>query len=225
MKREQYSAAMSHLLESISVRPTAAAWSAVGLAAYRLWCRDYDEQAAMMSFEALTEASVRNTEHPETWAVLCLWHCRMRNDIVAKRSFQILLDRVCPDLDILLEVGWAMLPIHVPFSFAAARRALSIRDEGLGHFLLGEAWVKDDNPAQGVLEMAISMGMLWQDVERRTVVVNRAKEICDNLKDAPLRESVLFAERKADQKLEEYLEELEHQRKREAERAAMEEGM
>jgi len=126
---------------------------------------------------------------------------------------------------LLLEVGWAMLPVHVPFSFAAARRALSIRDEGLGHQLLGEAWVQDENPAQGVLEMAISIGMLWQDVERRTVVVNRAKEICDNLKDAPLRESVLFAERKADQKLEEYLEELEHQRKREAERAAMEEGM
>ena len=66
------------------------------------------------------------------WAVLCLWHCRMRNDIVAKRSFQVLMERVMPDLDLLLEVGWAMLPVHVPFSFAAARRALSIRDEGLG---------------------------------------------------------------------------------------------
>ena len=49
---------------------------------------------------------------------------------------------------------------------------------GLGHQLLGEAWVQDENPAQGVLEMAISIGMLWQDVERRTVVVNRAKETC-----------------------------------------------
>ena len=49
---------------------------------------------------------------------------------------------------------------------------------GLGHQLLGEAWVHDENPAQGVLEMAISIGMLWQDVERRTVVVNRAKETC-----------------------------------------------
>jgi tetratricopeptide (TPR) repeat protein len=225
MKREQYSAAMSHLLESISVRPTAAAWSAVGLAAYRLWCRDYDEKYSRQSFEALTEASVRNTEHPETWAVLCLWHCRMRNDIVAKRSFQILLDRVCPDLDILLEVGWAMLPIHVPFSFAAARRALSIRDEGLGHYLLGEAWAKDDNAPQGVLEMAIAIGMLWSDVERRAEVCNRAKDLCDELGDAPLRESVLFADRKASQKLEEYYEEMERQRKREAEKAAMEAGL
>jgi hypothetical protein len=145
----------------------------------------------------------------------------MRNDIVAKRSFQILLDRVCPDLDLLLEVGWAMLPVHVPFSFAAARRALSIRDEGLGHYLLGEAWAKDDNAAQGVLEMAISIGMLWQDTEQRSKVVNRAKDLCDELGDAPLRESVLFAERKADQKLEEYYEELKHQEKRAAEKAAM----
>jgi tetratricopeptide (TPR) repeat protein len=225
MKLEKYDEAMTHFLKSIRVQPTAAAWSALGQTAYRIWVRDGDEQAAMMSFEALNEASVRDTECPETWAVLCLWHCRMRNDIVAKRSFQVLMERVMPDLDLLLEVGWAMLPVHVPFSFAAARRALSIRDEGLGHQLLGEAWVQDENPAQGVLEMAISIGMLWQDVERRAVVVTRAKEICDNLKDAPLRESVLFAERKADQKLEEYLEELEHQRKREAERVAMEEGM
>merc|ERR1719487_2848042 len=56
MKREQYSNALSHLLASIRVRPTAAAWSSVGLAAYRLWCRDYDEKYAKMSFEALTEA-------------------------------------------------------------------------------------------------------------------------------------------------------------------------
>merc|ERR1712139_171246 len=81
----------------------------------------------MMSFEALNEASVRDTECPETWAVLCLWHCRMRNDIVAKRSFQVLMERVMPDLDLLLEVGWAMLPVHVPFSFAAAPRALDSR--------------------------------------------------------------------------------------------------
>jgi hypothetical protein len=149
----------------------------------------------------------------------------MRNDIVAKRSFQILLDRVCPDLDMLLEVGWAMLPIHVPFSFAAARRALSIRDEGLGHYLLGEAWVKDDNPAQGVLELAISIGMLWQDVDRRKEVFDRAKEICDDIPQsqspAPLRESVLFANRKASQKLDEYYEEMERLRKREADKAAM----
>jgi tetratricopeptide (TPR) repeat protein len=222
MKRDQFDAAMSHLLESIRVRPTAASWSAVGLAAYRMWCRDSDEKHARVSFEALSEASVRNTEYPETWAVLCLWHCRMRNDIVAKRSFQILLDRVCPDLDLLLEVGWAMLPIHVPFSFAAARRALSIRDEGLGHYLLGEAWVKDDNPAQGVLELAISIGMLWQDVDQRKEVCDRAKQICDDIDDAPLRESVLFANRKANQKLDEYYEEMERMRKREAEKAAME---
>jgi len=143
----------------------------------------------------------------------------------AKRSFQLLLDRVCPDLDLLLEVGWAMLPVHVPFSFAAARRALSIRDEGLGHYLLGEAWAKDDNPAQGVLEMAISIGMLWQDTDRRREVKNRALDLCEELSDAPLRESVLFADRKATQKLEEYYDELEHQRKRAEAKAAMDADM
>jgi tetratricopeptide (TPR) repeat protein len=221
MKREQYDTAMSHLLASVRVRPTAAAWSAVGLVAYRMWVRDYDEKWARTSFEALSEASVRDTEYPETWAVLCLWHCRMRNDIVAKRSFQLLLDRLCPDLDLLLEVGWAMLPVHVPFSFAAARRALAIRDEGYGHYLLGEAWAKDDNPAQGVLELSISIGMLWQDIEKRREVKNRALDLCDEISDAPLRESVLFADRKATQKLEEYYDEIERQRKREAEKAAM----
>jgi len=84
---------------------------------------------------------------------------------------------------------------------------------------------KDDNPAQGVLEMAISIGMLWQDTDRRREVKNRALDLCDELADAPLRESVLFADRKATQKLEEYYDELEHQRKREAERKAMDAGL
>ena len=41
-----------------------------------------------------------------------------------------------------MQVGWAMIGAYVPFAFAAGRRALSLRDEGQGHFLLGEAWVR-----------------------------------------------------------------------------------
>jgi len=67
--------------------------------------------------------------------------------------------------------------------------------------------------------------MLWQDTDKRKEVKNRALDICDELGDAPLRESVLFADRKATQKLEEYFDELERQRKREAEKAAMDAGL
>jgi tetratricopeptide (TPR) repeat protein len=46
MKKDQLEGAIQQLLASIRVRPTAAAWSAVGLVAYRLWSRDGDEKGA-----------------------------------------------------------------------------------------------------------------------------------------------------------------------------------
>ena len=49
-----------------------------------------------------------------------------------------------------------MLGAYVPFAFAAGRRALSLRDEGQGHFLLGEAWV----PAGGSITNVWTIGVL-----------------------------------------------------------------
>merc|ERR1719253_1205706 len=101
-----------------------------------------------------------------------------------------------------------MLEVHLPFAFAAARRYLALRDEGPGHWLLGEAWARE--PAKvgtGVLEMSIAIGMLWDDPPQRHQILERALALGDELNDAPLRESVLFAQKRAELKLSEWQEE------------------
>jgi tetratricopeptide (TPR) repeat protein len=217
MDRGDLRESMRQFQVSIRVEPTAIAWYGLAMAAYRS-----GEDA--VSFEALTECTLRNSDHPETFALLALWHCRAGTIELAKHAFVTMMEKpATPDLDLLIEVGWAMLGAYVPFAFAAGRRALSLRDEGQGHFLLGEAWVADGQPAQGVLEMAIAVGMFWEDTDTRQKVYDRALEVCEALQDAPLRESVNFSMRKADEKLAAFREEEERQRRRANEKKAREE--
>lgn len=199
--KEQFREAVPQLLASIRVRPTACAWFLVGLCCYRVGDND-------KAFEALTEASVLDTDHPDIWALLSLWHVRRRNNLLAKVAFEQLMRRPAPDLDLLLEVGWVMLDVHVPFAFAAARRYLALRDEGWGHWLLGEAWAREPGKlGTGVLEMSIAIGMLWDDKQTRQKILDAALAYVDQLNDAPLRESVLFAQKRAEQKFADWLEE------------------
>lgn len=201
MQREQFQQAMPLLLGSIRIRPTAIAWFLVGLCAHRL-------QEDQKAFEALTEASVLDTEHPDVWVLLSLWHVRRGNKMLAKVTFEHMLRRPPPDLDLLLEVGWTMLDVYVPFAFAAARRYLKLRDEGPGHWLLGEAWAREPGKiGTGVLEMSIAIGMLWDDKYQRHQVLDTALALVEQLNDAPLRESVLFAQKRAELKLHEFMEE------------------
>lgn len=111
---------------------------------------------------------------------------------MADRSFrQCLL--LGPDSDeLLLEIAGEYIRqlCGPPVAEAASRKALSLRNSGVGHVLLADALWQQKDVEQAVLEAEEAIRLLADQVDARRAIFERALGWCQELDDPPLAESL-----------------------------------
>jgi len=134
-------------------------------------------------------------------------HLRFENWSLADHCFrQCLLNN--PDSDeLLLEIGIEYLKRDRPptVAEAAARRALKIRDTGQAHDVLADALAKQEFYEKAILELQVAIRLLYDQPDIRGGIFEKALQLCQDLNDPPLAESIHIAQKLADQRLQEQL--------------------
>lgn len=199
--KKRWKPAKDALLRSVDFKSTAEAWAGVAFAEYR---SDETIAGSHACYEALMEAKLIDEERSDIWAQLTLLHCRLGSQETADSCFkQCMLNNPTND-ELLLEIGMAYLRLgfSAPVAESAARKALSIRDTGRAHDVLGDALARQDLYERAILELQVAIRMLWDSPDVRQVIFEKALNWCEAMRDAPLAESVHIAQRLADQRFQ-----------------------
>eukprot|EP00746_Dinoflagellata_sp_MGD_P164234 gnl/MRDRNA2_/MRDRNA2_92751_c0_seq1.p1 gnl/MRDRNA2_/MRDRNA2_92751_c0~~gnl/MRDRNA2_/MRDRNA2_92751_c0_seq1.p1 ORF type:complete len:1041 (-),score=303.25 gnl/MRDRNA2_/MRDRNA2_92751_c0_seq1:168-3290(-) len=198
--KKRWKHARDAFLKSVRCRPTAEAWGGIAFAEYR--SEDND-----LCYEALCEANLLDNERSDIWAQLTLLHLRFENWSLADHCFrQCLLNN--PDSDeLLLEIGIEYLKRDRPptVAEAAARWALKIRDTGQAHDVLADALAKQEFYEKAILELQVAIRLLYDQPDIRRGIFEKALQLCQDLNDPPLAESIHIAQKLADQRLQEQM--------------------
>jgi tetratricopeptide (TPR) repeat protein len=198
--KKRWKQARDAFLKSVRCRPTAEAWGGIAFAEYR--SEDND-----LCYEALCEANLLDNERSDIWAQLTLLHLRFENWSLADHCFrQCLLNNADSD-ELLLEIGIEYLKRDRPptVAEAAARRALKIRDTGQAHDVLADALAKQEFYEKAILELQVAIRLLYDQPDIRRGIFEKALQLCQDLNDPPLAESIHIAQKLADQRLQEQM--------------------
>lgn len=200
MLKKRWKQARDAFLKSVRCRATAEAWGGIAFAEYR--SEDND-----LCYEALCEANLLDNERSDIWAQLTLLHLRFEDWSLADHCFrQCLLNN--PDSDeLLLEIGIEYLKRDRPptVAEAAARRALKIRDTGQAHDVLADALAKQEFYEKAILELQVAIRLLYDQPDSRRGIFEKALQLCQDLNDPPLAESIHIAQKLADQRFQEQM--------------------